>query len=45
MLRAIAKGWGWVHENPEAAVDILVSRYPNLDRENPDLQEKFAVIG
>ncbi|SFQ05548.1 ABC transporter substrate-binding protein [Tranquillimonas alkanivorans] len=34
MLRAIAKGWGWVHENPEAAVDILVSRYPNLDREN-----------
>lgn len=34
MLRAIARGWGWVHENPEAAVDILVTRYPNLDREN-----------
>lgn len=33
MLRAIARGWGWVHDNPEAAVDILVSRYPNLDRE------------
>ncbi|SEP20792.1 NitT/TauT family transport system substrate-binding protein [Salinihabitans flavidus] len=34
MLRAIARGWGWVHDNPEAAVDILVNRYPNLDREN-----------
>ncbi|KGJ12129.1 ABC transporter substrate-binding protein (plasmid) [Paracoccus versutus] len=33
MLRAIARGWGWVHDNPEAAVDILVSRYPNLDRD------------
>lgn len=33
MLRAIARGWGWVHDNPEAAVDILLSRYPNLDRE------------
>lgn len=34
MLRAIARGWGWAYENPEAAVDILVSRYPNLDRES-----------
>lgn len=34
MLRAIARGWGWVHENPDAAVDILVGRYPNLNREN-----------
>ncbi|RJE84077.1 ABC transporter substrate-binding protein [Paracoccus onubensis] len=34
MLRAIARGWGWVHDNPEAAVDILVGRYPNLDRES-----------
>ena len=33
MLRAIARGWGWVHDNPGAAVDILVSRYPNLDRD------------
>lgn len=32
-LRAIARGWGWVRDNPEAAVEILVSRYPNLDRE------------
>lgn len=34
MLRAVAKGWGWVHENPEAAVDLLVERYPNLNRED-----------
>jgi len=34
MLRAIARGWGWVHDNPEEAVEILVSRYPNLNREN-----------
>ncbi|MDQ1899552.1 ABC transporter substrate-binding protein [Paracoccus sp. WLY502] len=33
MLRAIARGWGWVHDNPEAAVEILLARYPNLDRE------------
>ena len=32
-LRAIARGWGWVRDNPEAAVEILVSRYPNLDKE------------
>ncbi|WP_422071753.1 ABC transporter substrate-binding protein [Tranquillimonas rosea] len=33
MLRAVSRGWGWVHDNPEAAVDLLVGRYPNLDRE------------
>lgn len=33
MLRAIARGWGWVHDNPEAAVEILLTRYPNLDRD------------
>lgn len=32
MIRAIARGWGWVHDNPEEAVDILVSRFPNMDR-------------
>ncbi|MFK8035848.1 MAG: ABC transporter substrate-binding protein [Hyphomicrobiales bacterium] len=32
MIRAIAKGWGWVHDNPEKAVDFLVERYPNLDK-------------
>ncbi|MBL4789311.1 MAG: ABC transporter substrate-binding protein [Kordiimonadaceae bacterium] len=30
-IRVIAKGWGWVYENPEKAVEILVKRYPNLD--------------
>ncbi|MDX1742047.1 MAG: ABC transporter substrate-binding protein [Ruegeria sp.] len=34
MLRAIARGWGWVHDNPEKAVEVLVKRYPNLDLEN-----------
>jgi len=32
-IRVIAKGWGWVYENPEKAVEILVSRYPNLDKQ------------
>ncbi|MEH6478379.1 MAG: ABC transporter substrate-binding protein, partial [Sneathiella sp.] len=34
MIRVSAKGWGWVHNNPEKAVDYLVERYPNLDRES-----------
>ena len=34
MMRAIAKGWGWVHDNREEAAHILVKRYPNLDIEN-----------
>ncbi|MHA3980153.1 ABC transporter substrate-binding protein [Halovulum sp. GXIMD14794] len=34
MLRAVARGWAWVYENREAGVDLLVERYPNLDREN-----------
>lgn len=33
-IRAIAKGWGWVHENPESAVDLLVERYPAMDKES-----------
>jgi NitT/TauT family transport system substrate-binding protein len=33
IIRVSAKGWGWVYENPEQAVDFLVERYPNLDRE------------
>ncbi|MEJ6394614.1 ABC transporter substrate-binding protein [Gymnodinialimonas sp. 2305UL16-5] len=32
-IRAIARGWGAAYENPEAAVDALVARYPNLDRD------------
>lgn len=34
IIRVIAKGWGWVHDNPEQAVDYLVERYPNLDKES-----------
>ncbi|WP_103336044.1 ABC transporter substrate-binding protein [Pseudotabrizicola formosa] len=43
MLRAIARGWGWVHDNREEAVDILVSRYPNLDRD-AELSAVDAVV-
>lgn len=31
MVRASARGWGWVHDNPEEAVRIMVERYPNMD--------------
>lgn len=31
IIRVSAKGWGWVHDNPEKAVEYLVERYPNLD--------------
>jgi NitT/TauT family transport system substrate-binding protein len=31
-LRASAKGWQWADKNRDAAVDILVKEYPNLDR-------------
>lgn len=33
IIRISAKGWGWVHDNPEKAVDMLVERFPNLDRD------------
>lgn len=33
-IRAISRGWGWVHGNPEGGVDALVERYPNLKKEN-----------
>ncbi len=39
IIRVSAKGWGWVYENPEEAVEILVERYPNMDLE----AEKKAV--
>ncbi|PWV98854.1 NitT/TauT family transport system substrate-binding protein [Hoeflea marina] len=29
---AAARGWGYVRDNPEAAVDYLVEAYPNLDK-------------
>ena len=31
-IRAIARGWGAVHADPEAGVNALVERYPNLDK-------------
>ena len=31
-LRATAKGWQWADKNRDAAVDLLVKEYPNLDR-------------
>lgn len=34
MIRAISRGWGWVRENQEQAVDYLVERLPNLDKES-----------
>lgn len=39
MIRVSAKGWGWVHDNPQQAVEFLVERYPNMDLE----AEKKAV--
>jgi len=31
-IRAISRGWGAVYADPEAGVDALVERYPNLDK-------------
>ena len=31
-MRASAKGWQWADKNRDAAVDLLVKEYPNLDR-------------
>jgi NitT/TauT family transport system substrate-binding protein len=31
-LRATAKGWKYARDNQEAAVDLLLKEYPNLDR-------------
>lgn len=30
-IGAVAKGWGWVHANPQDAVKKLVAAYPQLD--------------
>jgi len=30
-IRAVAKGWGWTHDNPREAVEITVAAYPQLD--------------
>ena len=39
-LGASARGWGYALENPEEAVDMLVSAYPNLDRDS-----ELAAVG
>jgi len=44
MIRAISRGWGWVRENQEEAVDYLVERLPNLDRES-ELKAVPLVVG
>ncbi|MEZ5666589.1 MAG: ABC transporter substrate-binding protein [Alphaproteobacteria bacterium] len=31
-IRAVAKGWAWMHDHPAESVDILVDAYPELDR-------------
>jgi NitT/TauT family transport system substrate-binding protein len=33
-VRGLARGWQFAHDNPEEAVDILVTAYPNLNRED-----------
>jgi NitT/TauT family transport system substrate-binding protein len=30
-IGAVAKGWGWVHANPEEACNTLVAAYPEID--------------
>ena len=32
-IKAASKGWAYVYNNPESAVDLLVDEYPNLDRQ------------
>lgn len=44
MVRAISRGWGWVRENPEQAVEYLVERYPNLSKES-ELKAVSLVVG
>ncbi|NIA72510.1 ABC transporter substrate-binding protein [Pelagibius litoralis] len=43
-IRAISRGWGWAHANPEAAVEVLLERYPNLDR-NSEMKAVDLVLG
>ena len=43
-LTGSARGWGYAKENPEAAVDHLVSEYVNLDRAS-ELEAVGPVLG
>jgi len=43
-LRGSARGWGYVYENPEESVDMLVERFPILDRDS-ELAAMPMVLG
>jgi NitT/TauT family transport system substrate-binding protein len=43
-IRATAKGWAYVQQNPEKSVDLLVKAYPNLNREG-ELEGIKPVLG
>jgi len=43
-LRGSARGWGYAKANPEEAVDMLVSAYPNLDKAS-ELEAVGPVLG
>ena len=43
-LKGSARGWAFAKQNPEAAVDMLVSAYPNLDRKS-ELRAVGPVLG
>ncbi len=43
-LRGSARGWGYAKANPEEAVELLVSAYPNLDKAS-ELEAVGPVLG
>lgn len=43
-LRGSARGWGYAKDNPEEAVDMLVTAYPNLNKES-ELEAVGGVLG
>jgi len=43
-IRAISRGWGAVHADPEAGVNALVERYPNLDKDS-EMKAVDLVLG
>ncbi len=43
-LRGSARGWGYAKDNPEEAVDMLVSAYPNLNKD-AELEAVGGVLG
>lgn len=43
-MRGSARGWAFARANPEAAVDILVETYPNLDKDS-EMEAVGGVLG